>query len=56
LILVTFKDDEMAKKIMGTDKPKSHKSYGRKVSNFDPLVWGKRSVEVVKDGNVLKVL
>lgn len=46
----------MAEKIMKTDDPKLHKKYGRQVSNFDPEVWGKRSIEIVKEGNVLKVL
>lgn len=55
MFLVTFKDEEMAKKIMATDDPKLHKKYGRQVQNFDPDVWSKKSFEVVKAGNILKV-
>lgn len=55
-ISVTFKDAAMTRAIMGTTDPIQHKKLGRKVSNFDPKVWGRKSVLIVKEGSKLKVL
>ncbi|XP_070564198.1 N-glycosidase YbiA-like [Ptychodera flava] len=51
---VLFHDEEMAKKILETDKPKAMKAFGRKVKNFDPKLWSDRCRGVVKRGNMAK--
>ncbi|XP_052256945.1 uncharacterized protein LOC127862041 [Dreissena polymorpha] len=50
----TFKDKQMQKQILASDDPLTHKKLGRKVSKFDPKVWGSVSLEVVKRGSKLK--
>ena len=52
---VTFKDDIRAKLIMEAVEPLKHKRLGREVTNFDKTVWGRKSIEVVKKGNLEKV-
>ncbi|KAL5020937.1 hypothetical protein ScPMuIL_000092 [Solemya velum] len=51
---ILFGDEEMAKRIMASDSPKTQKAYGRKVSNFNVGVWNNRCVDIVKDGNLAK--
>ena len=55
LISVTFKDHETAAKIMRTKSPREHKRLGRLVKNFDEDVWRVRLIEIVRQGNYLKV-
>eukprot|EP01088_Endostelium_zonatum_P017498 TRINITY_DN5196_c0_g1_i1.p1 TRINITY_DN5196_c0_g1~~TRINITY_DN5196_c0_g1_i1.p1 ORF type:complete len:177 (+),score=53.57 TRINITY_DN5196_c0_g1_i1:37-567(+) len=49
-----FKDEDMRKEILATDKPKKMKALGRKVRNFDGEVWDKNARDIVYRGNVLK--
>ena len=50
-----FGDDEMAKCILASDRPKDQKRFGRKVCNFDAKTWDEKCQDVVADGNYLKV-
>ena len=52
---VLFNDSKIAQKILETDSPKEQKALGRKVSNFDDLVWRKNREIIVKKGNLAKV-
>lgn len=49
-----FKDEESALKIMGTKNPKTQKSYGRKVKNFDADKWSEVAYNIVLVGNIAK--
>lgn len=51
---VVFKDAEIASKIMESAKPRSQKSLGRKVSNFDAKVWDEDKEKIVEEGNFFK--
>lgn len=53
---VTFNDEERAYLILATDDPVQQKKLGRQVQNFDPHVWGRKSVEVVAKGSEHKYL
>lgn len=37
-----FKDEAIAKKMLATTDPKTHKALGRKVKDFDGRVWDER--------------
>ena len=50
-----FKDDEMAKKILTCwTNPVKSKSYGRKVKNFDQIIWDTHAKKIVYEGLLLK--
>lgn len=51
---VLFGDDEMARKILEADHPRTQKALGRKVKNFDAAVWEREHLRIVKDGNRAK--
>ena len=52
---VLFKDKKMADEILKSESPKEQKALGRKVSNFDPTIWGGECMMIVKNGNLAKV-
>ena len=54
-VTVTFSDPVRARQILATSDPKTQKKLGRQVENFDPVIWGKKSVEVVSKGSEHKV-
>lgn len=49
-------DEETAKAIMTLDDPRKIKNRGRYVKNFNRDIWGRCSQEIVKRGNMEKVL
>ena len=49
-----FGDEEIAKLIMETADPKTHKELGRKVRNFNANKWNEVADEVVFKGNYAK--
>jgi ribA/ribD-fused uncharacterized protein len=49
-----FSDQEILEEILKTGNPKEVKSLGRKIKNFDHIVWDKHKYEIVKRGNLLK--
>lgn len=51
---MVFNDKIIGDKILRSASPKTHKSLGRKVSNFDADIWSSTSVEIVTLGNYLK--
>jgi ribA/ribD-fused uncharacterized protein len=51
---MVFNDKIIGDKILRSTSPKTHKSLGRKVSNFDADIWSSTSVEIVTLGNYLK--
>ena len=44
---ILFKDAEMHAKIMSSTNPKDQKKYGRKVKNFDVVIWQKYAKDIV---------
>lgn len=48
---VLFRDAEVADQIMLAITPKEHKSLGRKVKNFNGIVWDAHREEIVEEGN-----
>jgi len=52
---VLFGDSETGKKILAAGSPRTQKSLGRKVQNFDDAVWKANCRRIVADGNYLKV-
>ena len=51
---ILFGDSDTLKEIMDTDNPKTQKSLGRKVKDFDPLRWDRLKLSVVYIGNYAK--
>ncbi|KAJ8111943.1 hypothetical protein OPT61_g5586 [Boeremia exigua] len=49
-----FGDEQIAKEMLRTTDPKTHKALGRMVENFDGAVWDKNKFEIVVQGNVYK--
>lgn len=49
-----FNDWATLKQMLETESPNSVKKMGRKIANFDPLVWDKHKYETVKQGNLHK--
>ena len=49
-----FKDQEIYEQIMKTTSPRQMKSLGRKVHNFDHILWEKERYSIVLCGNMLK--
>ena len=47
---IFFNDDNIAQKIMKTEDPKKHKSYGRKVKNFNEITWDQHKEQILYDG------
>ena len=52
---VLFNDQEIAKKIMQTNDPKTQKKLGRSVKHFDGQIWNEKCREIVRKGNMAKV-
>ncbi|KAL8748849.1 MAG: hypothetical protein Q9199_008034 [Rusavskia elegans] len=48
---VLFRDAKVADQIMLAITPKEHKSLGRKVKNFNGIVWDAHREEIVDEGN-----
>ena len=53
--VVLFNDQEIARKIMQTNDPKTQKTLGRSVKNFDGQIWNGECREIVRKGNMAKV-
>ena len=49
-----FKDDVQLTNILATKKASAAKAFGRKVENFDPLVWDAQKGDIVVKGNLAK--
>ncbi len=49
-----FNDDKIAKNIINSNTPQEAKMLGRKVKNFDNLIWDEKKVDIVKTGIRLK--
>lgn len=49
-----FGDEEMQGKILSAKSPLEAKQLGRKVRNFDPIVWGGKCSDIVCEGNYHK--
>ena len=46
----------MAAVIMTADNPRDQKAHGRKVSNFDEKKWKANCRDIIKQGNLAKIL
>ena len=53
---VLFGDEEIASEILASDDPRHQKALGRKVKPFDEKVWGANCKDIVKRGNMAKVI
>ena len=49
-----FEDEQIAEQILLSKKPRDQKALGRKVRNFDPVVWNNHCKKIVYDGNHAK--
>jgi ribA/ribD-fused uncharacterized protein len=49
-----FGDEDIRKEILEAEHPRTHKALGRKVKNFDPAVWERERMRIVKEGNRAK--
>lgn len=49
-----FGDEEIGRQILEADHPRTHKALGRKVKSFDPAVWERERMRIVKEGNRAK--
>jgi len=49
-----FKDDETLSKILKSSTPNEAKALGRKVRNFDEVLWKENARRLVTEGNVAK--
>ncbi|MDP9958804.1 NADAR family protein [Chryseobacterium lathyri] len=49
-----FNDLEILEAVLNSDTPNQAKSLGRKVKNFDPVIWDEYKYEIVKKANLLK--
>ena len=49
-----FKDDEIAKEILNEVDPKNIKALGRKIKNFNSVIWDQAKLKIVVDGNYYK--
>lgn len=49
-----FQDYDIAEQIMNETKPKTIKSFGRKVKNFDDDLWTEQCRDIVYKGNYAK--
>ena len=51
---ILFNDREVYEEIMAADNPREYKKLGRKIRNFDPVVWDSKKFEIVVEGNKAK--
>lgn len=51
---LTFKDEEIAEKILNSNSPKEQKALGRQVKNFDENIWSDVCKLIVRNGNYFK--
>ena len=51
---VLFGDIEIGNQILGCNTPGEAKKLGRKVKNFDPVIWDENKYRIVVRGNELK--
>lgn len=51
---MTFKDTDIAQKILATDNARKQKELGRKISNYDDAVWTSVRYDIVVRANYLK--
>ena len=51
-----FEDHETAQKILLCESPKEMKRLGRIVRNFDEDIWESKCYDIVRRGNMLKVV
>jgi ribA/ribD-fused uncharacterized protein len=49
-----FHDSEILKQILGANSPAEAKKLGRRVHNFDPIVWDEVKYDIVVKGNLHK--
>ncbi|KAH7138784.1 hypothetical protein B0J11DRAFT_423079 [Dendryphion nanum] len=49
-----FGDEKIAQAMLATPNPKTCKSLGRQVANFDDKVWNRERERIVEEGNYLK--
>ncbi len=49
-----FGDEEIRSAILAATHPKQAKDYGRKVRNFDPVLWESQRLPIVVAGNLAK--
>lgn len=49
-----FGDADVAQEILAADHPRKHKALGRKVKNFDDVVWKREREQIVMAGSRLK--
>ena len=49
-----FADDENSKKILTVKSPSKQKAIGRKVKNFNPVIWSGSCKKIVYEGNYAK--
>lgn len=49
-----FKDYQVAERILGTTNPKTIKSLGRSVKDFNEKIWNEHKVKIVSKGNWYK--
>ena len=53
-LIVLFKDQETAAKIVATQEPREQKALGREVSNFNDQVWKDNCKDIVRTANRAK--
>ena len=51
-----FNDQETAKKILQEKDPRMQKGLGRSVRNFDKEIWNEKCRDIVRKGNIAKVI
>jgi len=51
---ILFKDTEIAELILKQPDPKTVKSLGRRVHNFDSVIWNQHAQDIVYEGCMLK--
>ncbi|KZS42431.1 hypothetical protein AWE51_03030 [Aquimarina aggregata] len=49
-----FEDHKVLEEIIVCNHPMEAKQFGRKVKNFDPVIWDHHKYEIVKKGNLYK--
>lgn len=49
-----FGDEKQLKNIISDPNPANAKKYGRKVKDFDPLIWEEKAYQIVVEGNLHK--
>ena len=51
-----FGDEEIRSAILSISDPRRCKALGRKVKNFDEVVWDKTKGDIVRNGNFKKIM